>query len=171
MSTIREKLDEIFEQLACLCFRHRLKTLIIITSFTALLISQLPNIQVDTSIEGFLHYNDPARTAYRTFKKQFGRDELIIVTIRPPEIYDQGFLKKLKAFHDEVETSVPFLDDITSLVNARNTRGEGDRLIVEDLLEHWPDTPGALAALKQRVMDNENYRNLLVDATGKSPLW
>ncbi len=31
---------------------------------------------------------------------------------------------------------VPYLNDITSLVNARNTRGVTDGIIVEDLLEY-----------------------------------
>ena len=41
---------------------------------------------------------------------------------------------------------------MTSLVNVRNTRGEADELIVEDLLEHWPQTHEEMAALKKRVL-------------------
>jgi hydrophobe/amphiphile efflux-3 (HAE3) family protein len=48
----------------------------------------------------------------------------------------------------------------------RNTRGEADELIVEDLLEHWPQTPGDMAALKKRVLGNPLYQNLLVSEDG-----
>jgi predicted RND superfamily exporter protein len=62
---------------------------------------------------------------------------------------------------------VPHLADITSLVNARNTRGETDRLIVEDLLEHFPQSEAELQALKKRAMSNPLYINRLIapDAT------
>jgi len=56
---------------------------------------------------------------------------------------------------------MPHLNDITSFINARNTRGEGDRLIVEDLFEHWPKDETELAAIKNIAVKSEMYRNLL----------
>lgn len=41
-----------------------------------------------------------------------------------------------------------------------------DELIVEDLLEHWPETETELAALKERTMRNQLYRNLLISEDG-----
>ena len=56
---------------------------------------------------------------------------------------------------------------MTSLFNARSTRGEGDELIVEDLLEGWldewpADTGETLTRLPERVLANPLYRNALV---------
>ncbi len=36
-----------------------------------------------------------------------------------------------------LKTMYPYLDDVTSLYNVRNTRGEGDTLITDDLLENF----------------------------------
>ena len=102
------------------------------------IISQIPKITIDTSTEGFLHENDPTLLSYNAFRDQFGRDEVIIIALKSPNIFSQAFLKKLKVLHEDLEQNVPFIDDITSLVNARNTRGETNELIVEDLLEDWP---------------------------------
>ena len=44
---------------------------------TAVFVSQIPKIQLDTSTEGFLHDDDPALQAYNVFRDQFGRDEVI----------------------------------------------------------------------------------------------
>ena len=100
------------------------------------LAGQLPQITFDTSNESFLHHSDPTLVAYNEFRRQFGRDDLIIIAIEPENVFDQKFLKKLTDFHDDLQTQVPHVEDITSMVNARNTRGEEDVLIVEDLLEH-----------------------------------
>jgi hypothetical protein len=135
-------------------------------AFTLGLVSQLPKLSINTSNESFLYENDPILTKYNAFKDQFGRDDFIIVAIKSPEIFSQDFLKKLKQLHEELEETLPHVDEITSLVNARNTRGEGDRLIVEDLLEHWPQNKEELAQLSKRVMGNPLYRNRLISEDG-----
>ncbi|GAG49179.1 unnamed protein product, partial [marine sediment metagenome] len=56
---------------------------------------------------------------------------------------------------------------VTSLINARNTRGEEDELIVEELLENWPEMPEEIAIIKQRVFDNPMYKNTLISEDGK----
>jgi predicted RND superfamily exporter protein len=93
---------------------------------------------MDNSVEGFLHDDDPTLIRYNEFRDQFGRDDVTIIAIETPDVFDLGFLEKLRALHEDLEAEVPHLDEITSLINARSTRGEGDALIVEDLLEDWP---------------------------------
>ncbi len=128
---------------------------------------QISRLRIDTSNESYFHHTDPVLTVYDDFKAQFGTDELIIVAIEAPDVFDPAFLHKLEKLHDELAENVPHLADITSLVNARNTRGETDRLIVEDLLENFPKNGDELAALKDRAMSNPLYINRLIspDAT------
>jgi predicted RND superfamily exporter protein len=121
---------------------------------------------VDTSTEGFLHHNDPALLAYNDFRDQFGRDEAVIIALKPDKVFDLEFLATLKRLHEDLEENVPYIDDITSLINARNTRGEGDQLIVEDLLEAWPKNQAQLPVIRQRAMSNPMYRNMLLSADG-----
>ncbi|MCI5143470.1 MAG: RND transporter, partial [Candidatus Electrothrix sp. ATG1] len=166
MKHIRDRIEQYFAASARLFYRHRFKTLIILAVFAGLLISQLPKITVDTSTEGFLHEADPALKAYNDFRDQFGNTEMIIIAVRSKEIFAPEFLKKLKKLHIELRDTVPYVDDITSLINARNTRGEGDQLIVEDLLEHWPETSEELAAVKERALANPLYKNQLVSEQG-----
>ena len=118
-------------------------------------------------MEGFLHENDPAMLAYNAFRDQFGRDEVILVALQPPDVFTLPFLQTLASLHSELEENVPYIDDITSLTNARNTRGEKDDLIVEDLLENWPATENEMAVLRQRVLSNPVYRNTLISEDGR----
>ncbi len=167
MHTIRKKIEAGFEAFGLWVYRNRFKTLLFMLLVIAAFFSQLPKITIDTSSEGFLHEEDPILQAYNDYRDQFGRDEMVVLAIKPEKVFDQAFLKKLKAFHDELEAKVPYLDDINSLINARNTRGEGDRLIVEDLLENWPQNEAELRVREQLAMGSRLYRNFLLSEDGK----
>ena len=167
MSGIRNRIENWFERLAHSIYRHRLLTIFIILALNATLIIQLPKITIDTSTEGFLHKDDPALLAYNDFRDQFGRNEVIIIAIESKNVFDQQFLKKLKALHEQLEENVPYLDDINSLINARNTRGETDQLIVEDFFENWPQNEAELEILRKRAISNPLYKNLLLSENGR----
>ncbi len=167
MSTTRKKIDRLFESLAGISYDYRFIAIIVALLITLPLVKNLPHITIDTSTEGFLHEEDPALLAYEKFRDQFGRDELIVIAIQPPKVFDVVFLNKLKAFHKAIEERVPYLDEVTSLINARNTYGDEDRLVVEDLLETFPETQEQLAALEQRVMSSPLYPNLMISEDGK----
>ena len=167
MAAIRYRIEKGFEKFARLIFQNRIKSLLIMLIISTVIISQIPKITVDTSMEGFLHDNDPALLAYYAFRDQFGRDEVIIIAIEAPDVFEQKFLTKLKALHEELEEKVPYIDDINSLINARNTRGEGDELIVEDLLENWPQNSTDMAAIKARALSNPVYKNLMISENGR----
>ena len=163
---MREHIERRFAAWGHFVFQNAKATLACTLLVAAAFASQLPNVKLDTSTEAFLKKNDPVRLTYNAFRNQFGRDEMILLAIRPPEVFDIPFLEKLRDFHADIEAEVPKLQDVESLINARNTRGEGDELIVEDLFTHWPETPAELAAIRERVMDNPLYKDLVISADG-----
>lgn len=167
MQTMRQRIESGFQQMGRLIYRNHWKVLLLMLALVAGLASQLPKLTLDTSTEGFLHESDPTLLAYNAFREQFGRDELILIAITAPDVFDRAFLDTLKRLHDELRDNTPYLDDITSLINARSTRGAEGELIVEDLLEHWPEDTNALAAVKARAMSNPTYRNMLLSEDGK----
>jgi predicted RND superfamily exporter protein len=167
MSQLRNNIEKWFERFALLIYRNRIKTIVLMLCITLAIVSQIPRITIDTSMEGFLHKDDPAFLAYNAFRDQFGRDEVVIVALQPAKVFEHSFLKTLESLHEDLEENVPYIDDITSMVNARNTRGEGNELIVEDLLENWPASDKEMAVLKARVMSNPVYRNLMISEDGR----
>jgi predicted RND superfamily exporter protein len=122
---------------------------------------------MDTSTEGFMHDDDPVLLEYNAFRAQFGRDERVIIAVKSDNIFTLKFLNTLKELHEELENNVPFLDDITSLYNVRNTRGEGDKLITDDLLEIFPTTQEEVAVIKQQAMTSHFYKDLFISRDGK----
>jgi len=167
MSEIRKKIENRFESFGNLIYENRIKALIIMAVTVVAMASGLSKTRFDTSMEGFLHDDDPVLATYNAFRDQFGRDEMILLALQPPEIFEQGFLKTLQTLHQDLETNVPHLDEITSLINARSTRGEGDVLVVEDLLENWPQSAVEMETLRKRVLSNPLYKNLLISEDGR----
>ncbi len=160
--TIKVKIESAFESWGHTVYRLRWLVLVLSLLLTGALASNLPQLVVDNATESFLHEEDPQSKLYTAFRHQFGLDSQILIALEPPEIFDFRFLEKLRELHLEIEEKLPYVDEVTSLVNARNTRGEGDTLIVEDLMENWPETEADLEALRQRVFANPLYENQII---------
>jgi predicted RND superfamily exporter protein len=148
---------------------------ILIASLALVLICSagLSRVRVDVTFEAFLQPDDSVLVAYDRFRAQFGRDERIIVAAEPAygtasgDVFDLAFLERLKALHEAIEERVPYIDEVTSLVNARDTRGDGDTLRVEDFLDPWPENEEDLERLRDRARANPLFRNNVLSADGK----
>ncbi len=160
--TIKAKIESAFESWGYTVYRLRWLVLILSLFLAGALASNLPELVVDNSTESFLHEDDIQSKRYTAFRHQFGLDSQILIALEPPEIFDLEFLEKLRALHLEIEEKLPYVDEVTSLINARNTRGEGDTLVVEDLMENWPETEADLETLRQRVYANPLYEDQII---------
>lgn len=164
---MHQKLENYMGRLGAYIHDNPFKILLLLAALLAFPISHIPQIKMDTSTEGFMHEDDPVLLTYNNFREQFGRDERIILAIKNDNIFSIDFLTQLKNLHLELEAEVPYLEDVTSLYNVRNTRGEGDRLITDDLLEAFPTTQAQVSKIKEEAMASHFYRNLLLSEDGK----
>jgi predicted RND superfamily exporter protein len=167
---LRKTIDHKLEAWGYWVFDHAWAVLIISALVLGGLMSQIPNMKVDTSTEGFLQEDDPFRVGYNAFRFQFGRDERAIVVVdsgKENAVFTLGFLEKLRDLHRELEAKVPKLQHVDSLVNARLTRGENDQLIVKDFLEDWPQQQADVDVLKERALSNEVYLNQFLSKDGR----
>ena len=167
MDDLRNRVNGFFYKLGDFVYENPYKVLISIFLILGALFTQLPEITVDISTEGFFHEKDPALIDYNKFRDEFGRDELILIAVYTDDVFTFEFLKKLKKLHKELEAEVPYLDEVTSLVNIRNTRGENDELIVEDFLEKWPENKNDLENLRKLALENRMYENYIISKDAK----
>jgi len=156
----RARIEAGFEAWGHRLARHPWRFIALMLAITLGLGSQLPRVRFDTSNESLLEQHNPVRRAYDGFRGQFGREDLAIIGVETRNVFDFDFLRKLGRFHRALEQGVPHLVDITSLVNARSTHGAKGELIVEDLMEHWPESQSELAELERRARVNPLYRNV-----------
>ncbi|MDJ0852126.1 MAG: efflux RND transporter permease subunit [Myxococcota bacterium] len=165
---MRERVERGFAAWGHLAYRHAWLVIAVMLAVVVLLGSQLPKIGFDTSTEGFFREDDPVRVAYDDFRRGFGQDTMILVAVRPEgDVFDLENLERLRALHRDIEDEVPLLVEVTSLWNARETRGVGDELVVGDFLEDWPESPEEARAARERALANPLYRNQLVSPDGR----
>ena len=162
----KTKIENKFENFSDFVFDNNKKVLLLVFVVFIAFASQLRNLTVDTSTEGFLHQSDILRINYDKYKKQFGNDDIILVAIKTKNVYDIEFLNKLNKLHYELKNNVPYMDDINSLINARNTKGTKDSLIVDDLFETLPKNKQELKLKKELVKSNPLLKDLLIDQKG-----
>ena len=167
MPNAKAKIESLFETTGRHLYRNRIKVLLLVFLIIGLFIYWLPSITIDTSSESLLHKDDPSILEYNHFRDQFGRSEMIIIAVQAPNVFEADFFAKLKSFHHDLEEEIPYLREVHSLINARDTRGEEDQLIVEDLFEDWSEKIAGLDHLKHRVLNNPFYANHLISEDGR----
>lgn len=134
--------------------------------FVAAIASNLPKLTIDTSTEGFLHEDSEERIQYDAFRNEFGREERLIIAVKAPDLFDLQTLNTLRRLHRDIENEVPYIKEVTSLINARNTYGTENELIVDDLLAEWPGSKQQIETIKQTALNNPLYPNLLLSEDG-----
>jgi predicted RND superfamily exporter protein len=167
--TTREQVGLVFDSWGRFVFRRRWWVLSASLLFLATWLPWVPRLTFDNSTESFLLEKESASKLYRDFRKQFGQDDRIMIAIAPPKIFSLEFLERLREFHHALEDELPHIEKVTSLLNARQTRGDEEALIVEDLLENWPETESELRELERRVLANPVYINVLISEDARTP--
>lgn len=160
------KAEHKFENLSDFIYDNKIKVIVFVLAIVIAFASQIKHLYMDTSTEGFLHKDDPLRIEYNLFRDQFGRDEKVLIAIQSPNIFTLDFINKLNKLHKELENNLPYIDDVNSLINARNTRGTIDSLIVDDLFDELPKTQKTLEYKKKLAVNNPILKDLMLNVEG-----
>lgn len=156
---MRARIEDGFARWGAFCHDHPWWIIATIVLALVYFSTWFQTMQVDTSNESYLRKSDPARVTYDAFQREFGKDERIVVLVESDgDIVNDAFLRRLREWHEFLE-SVPQVDKVDSLINARLTIGRDDELIVKDLLEDWPQSDAGFDALRERIRSNPLYRN------------
>jgi len=166
---LRLRIEDALGAWAHFAWRRAWILVISMYAVTGVLASFVPQLEIKTATEDFLYEDDPTRLVYDRFREQFGQDQIAMLAISPPEIFDLAFFEKLRALHEDLENEVPYLEDITSLINVRSVYGRDDELVVEDLLDELPANDREMQALRDRVLSTPSYRSTgLISQDGRS---
>jgi predicted RND superfamily exporter protein len=166
--TLRDRIDTGLERWGRAMVRHRWPVLALCLAFLLCMASLLPLMRLENSTRSYLHGDDPASLRYDEFGERFGQDDHILIALTPAEVFEPRFLESLRELHRALESELPHVTEVTSLVNARRTRGEDDTLVVEELMADWPETPEDLTALRATVFANPLYLDNLISRDGRT---
>ena len=166
MSSIKRRIEIGFEAFAALLCQNRIVAILAVLVIAAGFASGVRDVVIDTSTESFLHPDDPIQVLYEDFRAEFGRDDFVVVAVESGALFTPSILDRLKSLHDALARDVPHLANITSMINVRSTLGEEDRLVVGELLDHWPESDQDFASLRHRLVTDPLYRRLLISDDG-----
>jgi predicted RND superfamily exporter protein len=163
----KPRLEQAFGQLGRTIAKHPLIWFLGYVILVGSLASQLIHIRQDTSVEGFLEKGSQEIIKYDEFKSIFGRDEVLMIGLEAEDIFDPKFVDELRALHNDIESNVPHVKRVDSLINARHTYGADDTLYIEELMpEVLPEDETELQKLKDYTYGNPNYVNYLISEDG-----
>jgi uncharacterized protein len=162
MTTNHRRLESMFAALATWVYAHRFSAVVTMLLLTMALAGQLPKLTIDTREESFFHADDPTLIAYNNFRDQFGQDDLFFIAMQPENGLTPAFFDTMNQLHTQLEASVPYLDEVTSLINGRVVRADGDTLIVENLIHRPPQTMDEHRRILELIDRYPLYENLLV---------
>jgi predicted RND superfamily exporter protein len=158
------RLEEKFEDATDLIIGHAKKIIFLMILLVVSLGSQLTELVLDTSTEGFLHKTDPMRIDYNNFRDEFGRDEKLLLAIETKNIFEKEFLVKLSKLQDRINAEVKYLDSVESIINTRIVRGTGYEIVIEELFEKRDFSKGNIEVKEKEIENNELIRGLLYSA-------
>ncbi|MGK5093556.1 MMPL family transporter [Deltaproteobacteria bacterium TL4] len=162
MQKLKYKIEALLVRYSHWIYDKAWRGMVVLLLLTGVLISQLPSITMLFSYDSFFPKKSSVIQQFEDFRRQFGRDEILMVGIQSPEIFSQSFLKRLKSLHNELAAKVPYVEEVTSLVNVTSIQGEDGGLKVTKLMDDWPETEQELEAFKQQVLKHPGYRNALI---------
>lgn len=124
-------------------------------------------LKSDFSTERYLPADHGARETYDGFRARYGDDQVLLVGIDTADPFSSESVTRLRALEEAVWDSVPFVDEVTSLLNARHTYGEHDRLVVGNFLEVDENRGASTAEIRERAVSNPLYRNRFISDDGR----
>ena len=169
-TSVRERVDRGFENWGRWVADHSRQIIAVTLLATVALATNARHVNLDTDPEKFLNADHPTRIQYDAFKRDFGMDNTVLLAIQSDEIWTLEFLGWLRELHLALEEHVPHADEVTSLINARLTRGEADELIVENLMAiETRDAALGMRAALELVHDRARLFEMTGGATPGGP--
>ncbi|MCH8530049.1 MAG: MMPL family transporter [Saccharospirillum sp.] len=165
----KSTLEGWFEQWAGLMMLRPWWTLAIVLLVLVAMGQSLRFIALDSDLENFIDEDTEVRQTYQAVQALFGRNDLIMLAVQG-EVLSEGFLTDLKALQQDLEQSLPHLEELTSLWNASYLEGDDEALHVSDLIEAVPQSDAEWAALRERLERSMLASQVLLSADGRMTL-
>lgn len=121
-------------------------------------------VRIEGSIESVLPRHDPAVQYYAQIRAQFGSDDIAVVGIRAPDLFNPDTLAKIARVTDRL-AAIDGVERVLSLTNTVDPAA--DVFDPPKLLPRIPPTSADIAALKAKLAETPLYANNLVAPDGQ----
>jgi predicted RND superfamily exporter protein len=148
-------LDRHFAALAGWSFDHRIAVLVGCLLLLAGSLALASRTRIDNSFEAYFDPSDPAFMAYEQYREDFGSDEISYILYEAPDFehgpWNLEVMRKVAQLTRALE-EVPFIYQVTSLVNAELVEGVADGIEIGKLRDDFPETQEELLRRRDRYL-------------------
>ena len=146
---------------------HPWAVLLVLGIFTLLAATQLAQLRIVVSAESMLEKGTPAWAYFVETEETFGAEDVVIVVLRDPAIFDEQKLVAaryvLRAIGD-----LPGVAGTSSLFDVKNLKNIDDTIHVKPYLENLPATPAEVEEVRADAVRNPLVLGNLISADGQT---
>ncbi|MBI4400536.1 MAG: RND family transporter [Nitrospirae bacterium] len=152
--------------------RHRLAAILAAALLSAFLSTQIGNLRVIVNPDHNLPQEHPYVIATNLIEQIFGSRNLIVIGVESVsgDVFQPAVLEKIQRITDGV-LDIPGVirSNVISLAarKAKNIAGTEEGMVVRQLMETVPHTPGEIAQLKKAVYANPIYVDSIISRNGR----
>jgi len=124
-------------------------------------------LEVDPAHDRLLSEDDEDRRFYDRVRDLFGSDDQLVVALVTDDVFTTEALASLTRITERIR-AVDGVREALSIANAQNVRGVEGGLEIAPFLQTPPQSPEALAELRDEVLGNPIYGGNLVSRDGRA---
>ncbi len=166
-----QKINKKFRQFGEFQIKNRWLLIAISVIFAVVGIAGLKHLQPHNSRESWFMEDDEIEINTKKFEAQFGNNESIMILITAEDVFDPEVLKMMKQLGDELLDSIPYADELTSLVEMEISVGTEYGIEVINPFENGiPDDPAELDSIRELVLSRRALANKIVSEDCKEAI-
>jgi predicted RND superfamily exporter protein len=156
-------------RIAELILRFRWPILIVTGLITAVFATLLPRLEADDDVLQFLPAEDPEIALFNRVNEKFGGLDVAIVGLEAHDMFTPKRLTEIRSLTRRL-AQVDGVYDVLSFTEVPDPQPGPVGLNVEPLVDRVPTDPAELAALKARVLANQNAVGNLISKDGEAAM-
>ena len=157
------KINTFFKKMGEFQIRFRWLLIIIALLLTVFGITGLQHIKIANARDDWFDDKEAIEIATEEFEDQFGNNDNISILIEAEDVFAPEVLTMMKNIGQELLDSVPYADEITSLVDIEISVGTEEGIEVINPFENGiPDNPQKLEEIRQLVLSRKALKGKIV---------
>jgi len=166
-----EHLSDLFGRLGVWSYDHRWIVCAGSLAVLAVFLYFASTTRSDSSFENYFDQDDPAYSAYKQYREDFGSDETSYILYEAPDFahgpWNLEVMRKIQRLTAALEEEVPFVKEVTSLSNVEFMEPVEGGIEVFELLEEFPADQDALLEIRRKVLAKPLYVGGLASEDGQ----
>ena len=142
--------------------RSRVLILVAVGALAAVSAYYSSRVKFDSSVEGWFLEDDPSYAAYNKFLERFTGDEISVIAIFAPDVFDPKVLGAVDRL-TRAAGAAPYAHRVQSLTNVKIFDNDGEALEIRRLVRRLPTTAAEAGALRRHALQNPLLVGTLLD--------